>query len=126
MTIFIDGDSQPGLVAAIPTWGTGQSQEMFFGARYQSSGRDMFCSGWIHDISIWNIDLPTNPSITEIYNQGDPNNVLELRSNNLWYYHACSEKNFESETEQIPTVNNLSLNNPVLSGAIISRHDEVS
>ena len=126
MTIFIDGDAQPGLVATIPTWSTGQSQEMFFGAQYQSSGINKFCSGWIHDISIWNTELPPNPSIAEIYNEGDPNNVLELRANNLWYYHTCSEKNFEQFDTPIPTKNYLSPNNPVLSGAIISRHDEGS
>ena len=126
ISIVVNSVLGESLVDTVPIWSVGGAYEIYFGASKNTSNVfNKFSRGWIHDITIWNTHLPTS-AINEIYNQGLPNNVLELKDNNLEYYQTCSEKNFESETEPIPTVNNISSNNPVLSGAIISRHDQIS
>lgn len=126
MELIINGQIQIGLVAAIPTWQTGGVKELYFGVNKNFSGNSVnFLNGWIHDITIWNAHH-TPAIFGEIYNEGEPSNVLELRFTNLKYYHNCSEKNFDSSQNPIPTVNQLSSNNPSLVGAIISRHDQIS
>lgn len=125
MQLVINGQHQPGLVATIPQWGANRLYELYFGVDKNESGNQVnFLNGWIHDITIWDIVNPG--AIGEIYNENEPSNVLELRSTNLKYYHNCSEKNFDSSQDPIPTVNQLSSNNPSLVGAIISRHDQIS
>lgn len=124
MQLFINGSPQVGFSSVIPSWGVNRTMDIHFGAE-ESSGPSKLLNGWIHDISIW--DTYFNQSIiSEIYNEGEPSNVLELRSTNLKYYHNCSEKNFDSSQNPIPTVNLLSSNNPSLVGATITRHDQIS
>jgi hypothetical protein len=127
MTIYVNGQLlDVGEASALPPWSSGVTHELYIGARHSGGeSKDNFFSGWIHDVSIWSSRLSSS-YIAEIYNEGEPSNVLELRSTDLKYYHNCSEKNFEYSDTPIPTLNLISSSNPILSGAIISRHDQIS
>tara|TARA_R110002074_G_scaffold308121_1_gene478995 strand:- start:517 stop:1281 length:765 start_codon:yes stop_codon:yes gene_type:complete len=125
MQLFVNGSLQVGLTSTIQSWTTGVAMDIYFGSEKTDGGNVEFLNGWMHDITIWDTYL-NQSSISEIYNEGEPSNVLELRHSKLKYYHNCSEKNFDSSQDPIPTVNLLSSSNPSLVGAIISRHDQIS
>lgn len=125
MQLFINGSPKIGFTSVIPSWGVNRTMDINFGVEENNGSLGKFLNGWIHDISIWDTYL-NQSTISEIYNEGEPSNILELRSTNLKYYHGCSEKNFDSSQNSIPTVNLLSSNNPDFRGATISRHDQIS
>ena len=125
MQIFINGSESTGLSGTIPQWLTGNLYHLYLGVQTDDGdNRVKLCNGWIHDIAIWNAYLDAE-TLVDIYNENEPSNILELNRSDLKYYHRFSEHHSPVD-QAIATVNEISTNSLVLSGAIITPHDQIS
>ena len=93
--LSINGDSTG--VGDCHEWQTTSDVNITYGVRSSK-----FFNGWIHDVLFSSVAI----SAGNIFNSGYPKNESYSNSSAIILYHTASEKDFEDETHQYPTLTN--------------------